>query len=71
MNLLRRRRWTSLRAFDKYERANDGYYRDGLEYTFGENDTVSDWTNVYVNYIGKEQTVQVVIYRNGDITDAL
>ena len=55
-------------GFDKYERANDGYYRDGLEYTFGENDTVSDWTNVYVNYIGKEQTVQVVIYRNGDIT---
>lgn len=55
-------------GFDKYEPANDGYYKDGLEYTFGENDTVSGWTNVYVNYIGKEQTVQVVIYRNGDTT---
>ncbi len=55
-------------GFDKYEPANDGYYRDGLEYTFGENDTVSGWTNVYVNYIGKEQTVNVVIYRNGDTT---
>lgn len=56
------------KGFDKYEPADDGYYKDGLEYTFGENDKVSGWTNVYVNYIGKEQTVNVVIYRNGDTT---
>ena len=56
------------KGFDKYEPANDGYYKEGLQYTFGENDTVSGRTNVYVNYIGKEQTVQVVIYRNGDTT---
>ena len=55
-------------GFENYERTDDLFRKDNLDIAFTEDDVINGWTNVYVNYIGKEQTVQVVIYRNGDTT---
>ena len=53
----------------------DGYTHDewfkwdayGTGYKFSDTDTVVGWTNVFVEYTSLEQTVQVVIYRNGNM----
>ena len=55
-------------GFENYERTDDLFRKDNLDIAFTEDDVINGWTNVYVNYIGKEQTVNVVIYRNGDTT---
>ena len=44
------------------------YNRDWYGHKFADDSTVNGWTNVYVTYTSDWQTVQVVIYRNGDTT---
>ena len=53
---------------DGYELEDGWFNYDHPGQQLNAETTINGWTNVYVKFTGKPQTVQVMIYRNGDIT---
>ena len=53
---------------DGYELEDGWFNHDHPGQQLNAETTINGWTNVYVKFTGKPQTVQVMIYRNGDTT---
>ena len=53
---------------DGYELEDGWFNYDHVGQQLSAETTINGWTNVYVKFTGKPQTVQVMIYRNGDTT---
>ena len=52
-------------TLDKTGYTHTEWFKDGLQYTFGENDTINGWTNAYVKYTRKSYNVVAKLYLNG------